>query len=292
MPGRRTLLLTVVGYVAFGLAVFLVALYFTFPYDVLRERLAAEVQQATGLSARIGAVRPQLPAGIVIDDLRLYPTPQATAPFVRLARVTASSVLDLLQGRPPSVEFVGQAAQGNLTGSVLQEESRRTISLQWREVDLGQLQPLLGSLPFQLTGRSRGTLRLASPGNDHTRGSGSAELQVERGSFRYQSPGGLKLPEVSFTGLQLRLDLGGGQLRLREGRVDGTDLQVTALGQSVLRRALGESPIAGQLRLRLTPALRQRAPELGLLVAGAPDPEGFATYTLTGTLAAPRLLPR
>ncbi|MBI2601525.1 MAG: type II secretion system protein GspN [Deltaproteobacteria bacterium] len=58
-------------YIIVGLVGFITFLYFSFPYDVLKESIAVETTNATGMAVSIGDLGPSFPLGIEIENTKL-----------------------------------------------------------------------------------------------------------------------------------------------------------------------------------------------------------------------------
>lgn len=61
----------VVIYILVGLVGFITFLYFSFPYDVLKESIAVEASNATGMAVNIEGVGPNFPLGIELKNITL-----------------------------------------------------------------------------------------------------------------------------------------------------------------------------------------------------------------------------
>lgn len=83
--------------VCLGFFSFTFFFYLSFPYEVLKEVVASNASEATGLNVNIGGMRPRLPLGIEVSKVSLA-TPNGQT--IEIANVGANlKVLDLLLGR-------------------------------------------------------------------------------------------------------------------------------------------------------------------------------------------------
>ncbi len=81
------------GFFLLGLISFVFFLYMTFPYEVLKEAIANEISQSSGLSVRFGDMGPKFPIGLTAEDIEVK---SSTGPQIKLDKASVSlSVLSL-----------------------------------------------------------------------------------------------------------------------------------------------------------------------------------------------------
>ena len=95
---------------------FVLFLFLTFPYEVLKEQVAAELSQQTGYQVRIGDLSPRLPLGLEADNVQVAaPTGGAQ---VTLKSLTADvSVLSFLVGNL-ATDITVKAGSGQIDASL------------------------------------------------------------------------------------------------------------------------------------------------------------------------------
>lgn len=279
VPSRETLQkswMKWLGYPAFFFLALWLALYLTFPYDALRDRLAVEARNRLATEVQIGSVRLAGFTGLtlrdvswVADDSRLPPpaaAPEAggeaagdepappPAPVadgrVVLDRVTAKAeVLALLRGKK-AFTFDVDAWGGNVEGRYETSSDGLAIDAKLRGVDLARspLRPLAG---VELEGRvASADLELTSSGKDLSKATGKFTLKGEELQLKGGDVQGIELPAMALGTLDGNVTIENGKATFETFQLKGQDLEAQVEGFVRLSARLGASTLSGKLRLK------------------------------------------
>jgi type II secretion system protein N len=235
----------------FGL-VFLLSLYWTFPYDRLRDYVVGKLSSDDAIATRtveIGELRPVGIGGVRITDLeitQLAKTPDAQPATLRLSSLSADlSLWSLLIGNKKLT--VSAKAGGTLDGKYLQTSDTQHFEAELNGFDLGQLG--VGSyMGLPIKGKATGTIDVQVAA-DVVKSTGSVKLEVKNlkvgdGKAKIKPPGlgtGLTLDEIDAGKLALAIDLHDGVANITRFATDGRDLKMSGKGSIHLSDPLKRS---------------------------------------------------
>ncbi|MCS6914780.1 MAG: type II secretion system protein GspN [Myxococcales bacterium] len=325
---RQRRVLAVVGYPAFGLFVFLVALYVSLPRDRLRERLERELSQEVGPPSRLGTGMDVtigelglslLPPGVRLEEVALRqrsttPGPDGTARKPRTyfieSLVVRTSLLDLLRGRR-SLRVDLKAFGGTLHAQASLAGLKASAQIRAADIALARVPGLAQIVPLPLGGQMG--LRLDLEGEVDARQqrlittttSGLIEITVESGVIgdgktKLIVPGdpflsqGLTFPRLRLGRVAGRVVVGKQRATLDQFRIQSPDGEALLEGYIELRDPFPLSELHLYLRFRPSPELSRREPTLELLVnsmSAGKRPDGFLGFAIQGTVAAPASRP-
>ncbi len=167
IPPKLRKPLIIAGYVGFALLSFLVAVYVSFPYDKVKDRLEAEISTSSGYELQIGRLGPSPLLGVKAKDVVLQQRAPAPGgkPGLRLTadsvRVSASLFWAAI-GRPV-IDFTLEALGGKIAGVYAQGGSDVELKLRVSSVNLSALAGLAGSLGIPLAGSLSAKVDLVLP---------------------------------------------------------------------------------------------------------------------------------
>lgn len=230
-------------YVTFFSVVFVLAAYWTFPYDRLASFLAARLSAKEGggvtRTVEIGELAPVGLGGLRVEDLsitQIAATQDATPTELHLSEVTADvSLLPLLFG-DRKLTLNALAGKGSLDGKFDQSGDTQRVEAELNLLDIGELG--LGSwFGLPMKGKASGTIDLNVPA-DVTKATGSIKLEVRGlkigdGKAKLKPPGmpgGLTLDQVDAGKLELSVEVRDGVAKLTRFSTDGKDLKLSGTG--------------------------------------------------------------
>jgi type II secretion system protein N len=290
--GGKKRWLSVLGYVLFGVAVFVIALAATFPVQPVLGRLTALASARTGWNVEVNAPRWVFPAGLSATGLT------GTGPAGE--QVSLGDVrLDLhpwsLKDGSVVVDHDVTAYGGRAVGHLEVENAFGDPGYRWRgdvkDVALSQLPPPPSTVTlapwaqgYKMEGRLTVDGGAGWRGDDPARGQGEGHLAVEGLS--------LTLPHTPMGEMVLPFGQVAGEARWQRGRVEVTD--VTIDGDLVRGRGsglvlLGRTPEVSRLDLRFTGTLGAAFPMRDLVTQFLALKDDRVTITLKGTVARPLL---
>jgi type II secretion system protein N len=224
----------------------LVFLYIGFPSEALRAHVTHSLSaRLPGLSVAIGDMRPALPAGIVLNGVRVY---HANAPLAVIDQLRIHPDLFSLWRAKTHYDFDGTVGDGQIAGTAETETAgdRKRVSLNARLAGvllqkLPATQSLFGN---KLAGRLDGTLGV----NDA--GTLTGKLSVSEGRVELATP--LFDQNVfSFRTAEADLSLQNRTVMVRNGRMKGNDMDAEVSGTIALDAAQGKNAL--NLSGRVTP---------------------------------------
>jgi type II secretion system protein N len=306
----------ILGYTAFAVLAFILALFVTFPYDAIRSRVVTEAA-AQGLAVRIGSMRPGL-AGITATQVRLSKPPQplsadALAALARgeagmlgAAELGESVLIDSVAVRPalfpPGLAVHANAMGGTVDVSVgLLGDTKVRLEADGLQASGGNLPAFTG---MDMEGELNAVLRLTLPKSDLSLADGELRMDtqglvIKSGKVAFPMGGGtavpMDLPRVSLGALTGNILFEKGLGTVQTLRLKSEDLEALATGTLKLGKKVEYSEPAMDVNIKLDPEFQKR---MGLLGAGVtilpPDKKdpSFRAARLAGFLNRPTFLPR
>ena len=271
---RRVLLAAYLGAAA------LVFLYVGFPSEALRTHVAYRLGASLpGLTLAVAEVRPALPAGISLRDVRIS---HADKPLAVIDRLRVQPDLPSLLRSKTSYGFDGAIGAGDLSGRAEVDSTgpqpKVSLNARFGGVLLQQVPGLRGLYGSQLAGRLDGSFVVNEAGVL------TGKLTVTDGQVELASP---VFDQRSFTFRSMEADitLQNRRLLLRNGRLRGNELDAEISGTVGLDQPQG----AGTLNLsgRVTPHAAFMARAEGSLPANLLRRRAAIPFRVSGSLEAP-----
>ncbi len=288
------------GYGAFALAAFLVALRWTFPADAVKQRLlidaAASGWQVDAASVAAGGI-----LGIRADSVTLEDASGLKIPVDHLD--ASLRLLPLLVGRR-SVAFAAHLYDGDVRGTADLSGADRRIALKVDGIDVARVLPLRRAAGVDLLGKVAGTAEITLPAAPSGKPAGRVDLSVKgagAGPGQLPVPGmttGFTLPRLGLGEIVagVRLDQGKATFEKLEARGGDAELSTQDV-YAVLQPKLEYSPLSGRARVKVLDAFWSRAGNPGLkgladaALASAKGRDGAWSFQVSGTLGRPQFLP-
>ncbi len=290
----------ILGYGLVFWAAFGVTLYYSFPYEVIGDRLLGEAEARFGAKVEVGALSPYWITGLSAETVTItFPAKRAgkddlILPFDRVS--ARLKPLDSLLGAP-TVAIILEANAGEISGDVsLLEDERINAILQVQRLTLGDLGGVWDKLGLGFAGTVTGDLNLTLPQTQPTALDGTANLQVAEAKFGGGMIKGFTVPGMDLGTFALELAAEKGKLEFAPPlEVKGKDLAAFISGTIDLRPVMSTS--RGNLALRFKPTdafWKDNATLAGIakaMLEGSKDSEGYYAYDLTGPLGRPGFSP-
>jgi type II secretion system protein N len=293
----QRIILQVLGYLLFGLVVYVAFVYVMFPYDLLRQRLVDRFSQGT-VQVDVARLRPTFPLGVALQQVRVMakrPNMLELEEVVTLQTLRAWPQWLSLLSETKNVRFAAALYDGNLAGEFhyakVNGEPPWQSEAKFEGLDVARyplLQQLQGNDRLAVQGRLSGdaTAKLSARG------------ELEQGEIAFQ----LK-PAVFAPGAAARIPLrkeipcqtlkGKVMMTLRQWQIDaltceGDDVFVDLRGTVRPRRPVENSVLNIRMELRSDVAFKAELDLLRTLVRQRPSPDGSLTFGLRGPLSQPR----
>jgi len=282
----------VVGYVLFGVAVFVIALAATFPMEPVVGRLTALASARTGWAIQVQDPRWVFPSSLAARGL------SGTGPngeVVSLGDVRLDLSPWRLKDGTVVVDHDVTAYGGRATGHLEVEDAFKAPGYRWRGdvkgVGLDRLPPpppKVNLAPWARGYKLEGRLDLDGSagwrGDDPARGQGEGKVDISGLS--------LTLPKTPMGELVLPFGEVNGQARWQRGRVEVSDLTIEGdlvRGQGSGLVLLGRTPEVSRLDLRFNGTLEPGFPMRDLVTSFLNLKDARVTLTIKGTVARPLL---
>lgn len=315
----RPILLRVVGYPLCFVTFFVLFLYWTFPYDRLKEAIIAAAEAPP--RSRTGRA-PAQSIQLAIDELG--PT---FFPGLRAKRVTVTFLPQRAGDEPTTMELDEAVVHVSLLGLLSSHanldfdlevagggtiegeasvyfgaatpQGLRSLEAELAGVRLGQLGPVVAAVGLPLGGTVDGTLKLDVPDGNVRQAEGEVRLvasglTIGNGRAQYRIPqfGGVTIEQIRAGRLNLGVDIRRGVATLQNVASHSAEMDLQMDGRVSLRPNLNESAMALGIRFRLTDVYRNKSEQAGRILSVmdmVPDfrrarrPDGMISLRCTGT---------
>ncbi len=307
------------GYLAFFLFAFVVAVTWTFPYDKLKERLvssfnAQQRASSTQQELQIDELDSSFITGVKAKGVHLFMPPlEPGKPNVELVLDEVKgrvSLLSLLVGNK-DVTFTIKAFEGVVDGEFVDKGKERTIKLEIDGVDTGKIGMLGQALGVPMAGKLYGQVDLKLPEGKASKGSGTVNLEIRDlavGDGKAKIKGLLELPKLTVGALKFDAEAKEGILKVSKLAASGKDLELSGEGRIQMRELANDSNLDLNVKFKVNDGYRSQsektksifgAPgsnipplfELDPTVKKAKTPDGQYAFHVRGALGKPQFLP-
>lgn len=306
---KTKVILQILGLIALFLFSFVLFLFLTFPYEVLKESLAAEISQSTGLIVRIGDMSADFPLGMTAEKVKIEaPNGAASMSFKSLSvdvavlklllgkvavEVSATEgagelevdadfgFIDLIGGQPVPKRFRFQAKSfplDDLVGFALNNAASSPTANP-------MVAPLLSAIGVSalLNGKADFALDAKNP----TQSTGEMEISLAKAILKLSHPS-LGLPDQEFKSAKIGAKVESGNVVFAKNSGFVSDeLELLTEGKIALK----QQPLASQLDMkvvfRLNKGLKEKFGFLIDAMTGSATSEGQLTMQLRGPMEQP-----
>jgi type II secretion system protein N len=282
---RRTLL-----YVLYTLVLFVIFLIVNFPHHLLIDRALERVDLGP-VDLDVADTRFAWWRGYELRDVSLRATDTDLPALIESPRVYVRPALGgLVRGELRSIAVSGTLYGGQVEANFDSREGTTNLRLRLRNLQIAQ-HPLITQAfdEGDLGGRLSGAVTIENRRGDLSAGQAAGELELTEASLSNAKARGFVIPDLHFPSTRLKFTARGGRLEIQELRADGAEVKGEASGQITLRDALPESTLNLKVSLQPGPA---GSAAIGTLLGLIPRGRGArpdAPFTVTGTLAQPRV---
>lgn len=278
----------VLGYAAFTLLAFAIALLWSLPHDLIATRALDVALAGAPVQVSFRTISLAPPNGYHLTDVRVTPAGKSE-PIATLSEVTVRMpLLAILTASFRQAAFSGRAYGGDFTGRVSQSGARTAARLEAKGI---RLEPALAAFvppPGRVEGTATVSLDLAGDGRSTQSSEGELSIGVAGLKLEQVSVRGIRVPDIAFPTVAAAAQVYGARLQIKEANASGDDLSFAATGDVLLREPVQQSV----LNLRLTvdvPSTAQPAMRLVTGLLPKRQPGESPAYTVKGTIGAPVL---
>jgi len=284
----------VTGYVAFGVVSFLLGIYLTFPYDVLKERILAEAG-GQGAYVRVGSLGPGL-FGITASNLEVSRKMEANedkpSPALRIDSVAIRPSLF-----PLGVAVRAKLLHGVASAAVGLSGDKFRVAIDDLNLQDDNLKAFSG---LSLAGHLSANLTLDMPMTPSTKSQpGEPDLAQASGTVSIDASGlqvnggtieMIDLPKVSLGELEGKIKFEKGAGTIETLKIKSDEVDVTVTGTPKLARRIDYLEPNALVKLKISPELSKRlgliASGLAMLPADPQSPE-YRTLRVQGFIGHP-----
>jgi type II secretion system protein N len=286
----------------FGLVVYVVALYLSFPSERAKE-VAIRTAAAKDLDLEIGSAGPAFGFGVVFRDILVRTKPATGKPThftIASARLSVSpwSLLSSSKTTTIAMDAFGGHVEITQTGTP-GKKGPFELHVHARDVKMGELPGVRDAINLPLSGVAKIDLDLSSESGKLAEasgeitlsfdnlviGDGKTPLKVAGNPFL---SGGLTLPRVRLDDFGGHVAIEKGLAKLQEIGGKSPDGEVALEGEVTLRDPLPNSTVNAYLRFKLADAFLKQAAAvqtiLQMAAAAGKRPDGFYGMRLSGRL--------
>ncbi len=283
------------GYAAFFIFSFVVGLYLTFPWILVKDRILALVKEKTGVKIAASKLEPHWVTGVELENVEIQGSDPKAEP-TKLDKIRARvSLLKLLAGKPGGSVWIPMG-KGTIDASFAVGKDVFELDADIEKLALEETPFLLAASGLPLVGTLdlEASLKLGKDDPKQSRGKiviTTKGFEIEKGG----KLGPLPVPALVFGDLKLELPLEDGKIDLKGVKLPGADLEIALDGSISPAWPLAKGTINLTVGLKPTEKLLSADPLLRPLLnnfQSYKDGEGFYGIALVGSLAAPRPQPK
>lgn len=301
------------GVPALAIVTFLFALYYTFPYHRLKDRLIAGL--GGEFEVTIDSIGPGfLPGRLVIQGLTLKTRPEKEADKPQVFRadeITLNLGLLALLGGNIDVEFDADVGEGTITGEYVEEDGATSVTLETEDLPLETVPGVAnatGGVP--IAGGLNAEIHLTLPKGKWKEAQGRLEISCQsctigdgQSKIRPMAPGqsnafsdqGLTLPK-------LRLGQIGGRVEVKKGvgtfekfQAKSPDGELYLEGEIRFDDPFARSQVTAYMRFKSSDELRSRETRMAdmelMMSANSRRADGYHGLRITGPVGQLRYIP-
>jgi type II secretion system protein N len=281
---------TMLGYIAFTLAMFVVFLISTFPYEIVVGRLLAMVQSPAAVIDVKGSEF-AWHRGLALNGVRVSSVAgETTEPYLELNTLWVRPLFSqLIRGNPYALALQAELYGGTADGTLALKGQTVSGQMSFDGASLGRYRTLAALLEEgQIAGRLSGTVSFEAAGPSVEAGQASGEVRLENSSLEKARISGLLVPDLHFKETRLKFAMQSGRIEIEQFNANGDELSVNASGTVTFRAPIDASVL--NLKMTMLPG-KEATDAIRALLALVPKPQGGkpdAPVRISGTLAKPR----
>ncbi len=289
-------IIKLIAYAVIFIFSFLLFLYWMFPYDILKDRVAAAIEGPFDRSVEVSMekIEPYYFTGVEINGLKLtHRADGDPKPVAELDRVRArASFFSLLFGSP-RISFFIKAGKGELEGSARQSEEGFDIDMDMDDFDIATLKVIESLYGVKLSGLMSGNVDLKIDRARPVRTSGKIDISLDdfKLAASQLTAGGanIPIPDMVITkgrGSRLKMTIDKGAVSIDEFRLADGDLGLDIKGKIFLSTVVSNYRLNLSGSFRVSDKLEEAIPFL-FMAERQKQQDGSYPLAVTGRIAEP-----
>jgi type II secretion system protein N len=285
---RRKKLFAITGYILLFLLSFFVSLFFTLPFEEIKNRLVYEVSSRGYGLLSVSKLSYKIPLGLEFADLS-FSRFQADRKIEYLKSerlIIRQSILPLLLGRL-NLKFNGHFYNGKATGYYVDKNKNKHISINFEGIDISEYLPLKTLLKTGVYGIVNGKLIIDGPVGNLRESQGALELRID--NFKTdESENFIKIPAINIQSISGTLVLEGGKVK-SDGITFHGDIDGTITGEIILRYPIATSLLNLTMNIKFSDAFYEKIKNVVDPLNLKKDSSGYYILNVGGAVVFPRL---
>lgn len=286
-------------YVSLFVFSFFIFLYWTFPYDLLKERLISAVEQQLGeeYDMRIESFLPSFFTGAVLKQVKIIKHGgDATQTVWEAQKVKIRSGLSAMLFGRTSISFSVKNQKSYMSGNYKKTDDGFSFYADFDDFNIGDLGALTGDSGLKIVSAVDGTIKLNINKRQMIQSTGSIDLsmddlKIKAGELRLGEGGTFQIPELVFSkgsGSVFKCTLSKGAIRVTEFKLQDGDLRLEVSGDVFMSSSLKNYRMNLKGIFASTPKLEQAVPFL-FMIEKQRQPDGTYPLAITGRIAQPSI---
>lgn len=287
------------GYFCLFVFSFFVFLYWTFPYDVLKDRLVTAATQQLGgdYDVKVGDLSPSFFTGALLKNVKIlkHEGDKVSTVWGASKVKIRASLSSILFGKT-NISFDVKNQKSEVEGSFKTTDDGFSFDGEFEDFNIGDFGIFTGEDSAKLVSAINGSLRLNINKRQIIQSSGMADLKLSNISLK---AGELKLGEgVSFnipelilskgSGSTLKFELTKGAIRIKEIKLEEGDLKLDLTGDVFMSSTFKNYRMNLRGSFSVSQKLEQAIPIL-FMVEKQRQPDGTYPVTITGRIGQPSI---
>ncbi len=282
------------GYSVFFLAMFVLGLYFTFPWDAAKDRILDMASKGSGMAITAQEIKPSWLTGV--NAIGVTITPAGSKDPLTFDKITArAKILGLLTGKRGAKVSL-PIAKGNVDADFSVDEETIELKADTESIELGLIPGLVEAVGLPLTGTIDIDTDMVIGQKDPKLTNGTLSLKAKQ--LRIEKGGkiaGFPVPELSIGDADWQIPIEEGKASLKSLKVAGESVDLVIDGTINILSPPSKSTVNLTISFKPTEKLLASDPLLGALlnnIQKAKGSDGFYTYAMAGSIKSPRFTAR
>ncbi|PIR18426.1 MAG: type II secretion system protein GspN [Deltaproteobacteria bacterium CG11_big_fil_rev_8_21_14_0_20_49_13] len=291
-------LIRYVGYIVLFVISFFFFLYWTFPYDILKERMVQAAMQQLGgdYDVRISDFSPSFFTGATLKNVKIlkHSGDQVSTTWEASKIKARTSLSSLLFGRS-NVSFDIINKKSEIEGSYKATDEGFNFESDLSDFNIGDMGFLTGDGTAKLVSAIDGSIRLNINNKQIIQSTGSANLDInnitlKEGELRFGEGGAFNVPELFLAkkGSTIKIELSKGSIKVKELKLKDGDLNMDLTGDIFMSSSAKNYRMNLRGTFSVSQKLEQAVPIL-FMVEKQKQPDGTYPITITGRLGQPSI---
>lgn len=292
-------ILKYIGYVFLFIFSFFVFVYWTFPYNVLKDRLVSTTEQQLGgeYDLKVGELSPNFFTGAVLKQVKILKHEgDVTSTVWEAAKIKIRASLSTILFGKTNISFSVKGRKGSISGGFKNTDDGFNFDGDFSDFNLGDFGFMKSDAGPSLSSAIDGSLELNINKKQIVQSTGNADfsfndIKVTAGVLKVSEGMEFNLPELFFSkgsGSTLKFDLSKGAIHVTEMKLQDGDLKLDLTGDVFMSAIFKNYRMNLKGTFSVTPKLEQAIPFL-FMIEKQRQADGTYPVTITGRIGQPSI---